>query len=134
MLCCNVTTNSTFKLSMTDELRDCFEQSKDPVTCEREICIAKKKGFATKDNQIDMKKLEELINDEFFEYTNLLEDVKMNCLNENFEIYAPSEFCNFTKMRYCIAVQILSHCLEWHDNADCKEMKGFVEKCVKMSQ
>ncbi|CAH0702267.1 unnamed protein product [Spodoptera exigua] len=100
MLCCNVTTNSTFKLSMTDELRDCFEQSKDPVTCEREICIAKKKGFATKDNQIDMKKLEELINDEFCEDTNLLED----------------------------------HCLEWHDNADCKEMKGFVEKCVKMSQ
>ncbi|KAJ8730606.1 hypothetical protein PYW08_002019 [Mythimna loreyi] len=132
MRCCQNNSETVYKLIITDDVIECFQVSKDPVSCEREICIAKKKGFATDDDKIDKAKLEELMTRDLESDAELLEDVKLKCLDGDFEAYALPEFCSFMKMRYCVSTQILNHCLEWNKNVECQETKRLIAECVKI--
>uniref|UniRef100_A0A2A4JAA3 Uncharacterized protein n=1 Tax=Heliothis virescens TaxID=7102 RepID=A0A2A4JAA3_HELVI len=120
------------KLIMPDDMSECLQTSRDPITCERDLCIAKKKGFATDDGKLDKTKLVDVVTKDLGSDASLLEDVKANCINGDIENYAPPEFCDFMKMRHCISVQMLNHCPEWEDSSDCKEIKGVVQDCVKL--
>lgn len=76
--------------------------------CERETCIAQKKGFATDDAKIDKTKLEELMTKDFGSEPELLADVKSKCINGDFEKYAVPNYCAFMKMRHCVSMQMLN--------------------------
>ncbi|KAJ8721320.1 hypothetical protein PYW07_002095 [Mythimna separata] len=132
MFCCRNNSETIYKITMTDDISECFQVSKDPTLCEREICIAQKKGFATDDNKIDKAKLEKIMTKDLGTNAELLEDVMTNCLNGNFEKYAPPDFCNFMKMRHCVSMQILNYCQEWNKNVECQETKKLVRECVKI--
>ncbi|PZC80931.1 uncharacterized protein LOC110373347 [Helicoverpa armigera] len=115
-----------------DDLSECFQLSRDPASCERDACLAKKRGFATDDGKLDKTKLMDVMTKDFVDDASLIEDVKKNCINGNYENYAPPEFCDFLKMRHCLSMQMLNHCSDWEDSSDCKEIKGLVADCVKL--
>ncbi|KAJ8730604.1 hypothetical protein PYW08_002017 [Mythimna loreyi] len=131
--CCKKTSEAKEKFMMDEDLQDCFKNAgrPNPVTCEHEVCIAQKKGFATKDNQLDYEKLEEVMTKEIDD-KELLADLKTNCIDGDLEKFGPPDFCEFMKMRHCVSMQMLNHCPDWKEDGECSKLKGVVADCVKL--
>ncbi|KAJ8721318.1 hypothetical protein PYW07_002093 [Mythimna separata] len=129
--CCKKTSELKDKFMLSEDLKECFQMRGNPVTCENEVCIAKKKGFATDDDKLDYTKLEEVMTKEIDD-KDLLADMIKNCVNGDLEKYGPPDFCEFMKMRHCISMQMLNHCPDWDDAGECSKLKGAVADCVKL--
>ncbi|XP_059055563.1 uncharacterized protein LOC131849499 isoform X2 [Achroia grisella] len=139
--CCKKGIHHHFKSSMAihrrthnDELnlKECFHHKKsDP--CEKELCIANKKGFASADGEIDRDALAMVIENEFNENSELKEAIEENCVGEDLSKFGPEDLCDVLKLRLCIEIQHLKACVEWDDEVPCEGTKKLVEDCMQLS-
>ncbi|CAH1646492.1 unnamed protein product [Spodoptera littoralis] len=132
--CCKADNAVKNKEMLAEELKDCFDGSgpKDPMKCEIDLCIAKKKGFATDDGKLDIKKFEEVITKDVGSDKDLLDEIKTNCINGDLNNYGPPDFCDFIKIKHCVTLHMMNHCSEWSDDGNCKAVKELVGKCAKV--
>ncbi|CAG9785750.1 unnamed protein product [Diatraea saccharalis] len=113
-------------------LYECFQLPNTPVSCEREICIATKRGTGKPNGEIILDKLKEEVEKDFSGMAELLEAIKENCLDGNIEIYGTPDMCELKKYRHCMEHQLLATCSDWSQESSCDGIKEKTEKCVKL--
>ncbi|XP_026748440.3 uncharacterized protein LOC113509323 [Galleria mellonella] len=120
----------------TDDLnlKECFHSSKKLDPCERELCIANKKGFASADGEIDKDALAMVIENDFEENNELKELILDNCVGTDLTKFGPEDMCDVMKLKMCMDTQHLKGCEEWDDEAPCEGMQKLVEDCMQLSE
>nr|WKR38897.1 odorant binding protein 16 [Spodoptera frugiperda] len=131
--CCKENNVVKNKEMLANELKECFDAPgpKDPVKCELDLCIAKKRGFATDDGKLDLKKFEEVISKDVTD-KDVLDEIKTKCINGDLNNYGPPDFCDFIKIKHCVTLHLMNQCSEWSDDDKCQKVKELVGKCAKV--
>ncbi|KAJ8721319.1 hypothetical protein PYW07_002094 [Mythimna separata] len=129
--CCQKTSDLEDNFVKSEDVKECLQGNMDPTVCEYDLCIAKKRGFATDDNKLDTSKMEELMAKDFGSDAELMKDLKSKCIDGDLNKYGPPEICDFIKIRNCLKMTLLKHCPEWNINDACNEFKGLVQECGK---
>ncbi|KAM3963619.1 uncharacterized protein ACR2FA_002141 [Aphomia sociella] len=113
-------------------LKECFQPSKKMDPCERETCIANKKGFASADGVIDKDALGVIILKEFDDKPVLKDNIISNCVVDDLSKFGPEDMCDVMKLRQCFELQFLKECVEWDEEAPCEGTKKLVEDCTAL--
>ncbi|KAI8422714.1 hypothetical protein MSG28_006479 [Choristoneura fumiferana] len=116
----------------TAELKECFEIPPQPHSCEHDICIGKKRGYASDDGTVDKAAFEKTISEDFSSMPSLLEAVKDNCLTGDLDAFGPPDACELVKLKHCLDMQAINDCKEWDDNGPCAGIKDLVKECAKL--
>ncbi|XP_063530923.1 uncharacterized protein LOC134741954 [Cydia strobilella] len=115
-----------------DELKECLKIPHIHHSCQHDICIGKKFGYASDDGTVDMDAWEKHFTEEFKSSPTLVESVKENCIKGDISKYGPPDACQLAKLRMCQDRSIILDCKEWDDDGPCAGIKDLVMECAKM--
>uniref|UniRef100_A0AAU6NDC9 OBP16 n=1 Tax=Mythimna loreyi TaxID=667449 RepID=A0AAU6NDC9_9NEOP len=127
--CCKKIAELEDAFMKSADIKECNQVNMDPALCEFDLCVAKKRGFATDDNKLDKTKIEVLMTKDFGAEADLMKDLKSECFNDNLGKYGPPELCDFIKIKNCLKIQMFKHCPDWEMNDACNEIKGLAQEC-----
>ncbi|XP_061729807.1 uncharacterized protein LOC133534621 [Cydia pomonella] len=116
------------------ELKECFKIPHAHHSCDHDICIAKKRGFASDDGTVDMDAWEKLITEDFKSSPTLIEAIKEDCIKGDISKYGPPDACQLSKLKMCLHRAMVLDCKEWDDNGPCTGIKDLVMECAKMDE
>ncbi|XP_026732908.1 uncharacterized protein LOC113497529 [Trichoplusia ni] len=112
--------------------KECDSLPKDPVSCDHEMCVAKKTGFITADGDIDKDKAIETLEKSHAGEPAMINAIKTKCFDGDISTYGPPDFCDLIKFKMCYKTQVFSNCREWNNSGDCKGVKELSEECNKI--
>lgn len=75
--------------------------------CDREICFATKKGYATSDGKIDKEALKAVIEKDFADNQELMNNIIDKCVDGDLEKYGKSDMCDLMKLKMCMDAQFV---------------------------
>ncbi|KAJ0175780.1 hypothetical protein K1T71_008939 [Dendrolimus kikuchii] len=116
----------------SDDLKECFQLPMRPPSCEREICIGKKKGFGNEDGKVDKAAFAAYIDKELEQNADLAKAIKEKCLDGDLTKYGPADMCDLVKVKFCVDIQMIANCPEWDDKGPCAGIKDDVAECLKL--
>ncbi|XP_047991639.1 uncharacterized protein LOC125230505 isoform X1 [Leguminivora glycinivorella] len=114
-----------------EELKECFKIPHSPHSCEPDICIGKKRGYASDDGTVDMDAFEKAVTEDFSSSPTLMEAIKEKCVKGDVSKYGPPDACQLAKLKLCLHNTMILDCKEWSDDGPCAGIKGLVMECAK---
>ncbi|XP_072939114.1 uncharacterized protein [Epargyreus clarus] len=115
-----------------DTFKECMLIPSEPGSCERDICFATKKGFASADGTIKMEVLQKHLDEAMSDNKDVVEAIKKKCIEGDFEKYGEPDDCSLRKLANCIRWQHKWGCPEFNEDGPCKGIKEVAKKCLEL--
>ncbi|XP_072937348.1 uncharacterized protein [Epargyreus clarus] len=115
-----------------DDMKECKTKgSSEGSTCADFECFLNKQGIMDGSKIIDDKAKSFLdgIAKEYPKEKNIIEVLKDECLDGQYDQYPPEDGCIALKFYVCIYTNVMVECNSWKDTKVCKEAADFAKKC-----
>ncbi|KAG6460542.1 uncharacterized protein LOC115450259 [Manduca sexta] len=127
--CCKKKYVST---DLTEDLKECMQLPGKPPSCEIEICVAKKRGFASDDGTINKAAFKALLSK--MDDKDLQASIVEDCVDGDISEYGPDDLCDLKRLHTCVALHLVVDCPEWSNEGACSGSADVAADCIKSMQ